>query len=280
MNRRFSKSRLLQQLWTSCTVSVVSVVSLVSVGCGIEPEEKERDSAFTSTSAALTAEQFYTTWKVQVNVGDGPYINLSPSLEAEYLSQFFPTSDYTGLMLTIWNEDENLGGDRKPRVELRELDGAGSLASWSQVGAHRLDTSVRLESDDLNGWKRDIIVAQVHTDGNADSGGSSDALAAAVVYRANSGRLECKVSSPAGESYTSLLPSVVFGTYYKLRLEVNNAQARCAIASNNVWIYTPYSATQPGRMYFKTGNYTQPPLTTAGVTGRTRVRIKAFSTTH
>jgi Alginate lyase len=276
MNRRFAKSQSLLRCFVPCALP------LVAANCALAPEERGHDDTFGETIAPLTAEQFYDTWKVQVNVGDGVYVNLSPSLEAEYSSQFFPTTDYTGLMMTIWNEDEALSGNRKPRVELRELDGAGNLASWSQVGTHRLDTSVRLESDELNGWERDIIVAQAHTDGTFDSGGSTDALAAAVVYRASSGGLECKVSSPSGEVYTSLQPSVVFGTYYKLRVEVNDAQARCAIAvaANSVWSYTPYAATQPGRMYFKTGNYTQPPLATAGTTGRTRVRIKGFATTH
>jgi hypothetical protein len=248
MNRRFAKSQSLLRCFVPCALP------LVAANCALAPEERGHDDTFGETIAPLTAEQFYDTWKVQVNVGDGVYVNLSPSLEAEYSSQFFPTTDYTGLMMTIWNEDEALSGNRKPRVE----------------------------PDELNGWERDIIVAQAHTDGTFDSGGSTDALAAAVVYRASSGGLECKVSSPSGEVYTSLQPSVVFGTYYKLRVEVNDAQARCAIAvaANSVWSYTPYAATQPGRMYFKTGNYTQPPLATAGTTGRTRVRIKGFATTH
>jgi Alginate lyase len=249
-------------------------------GCGIAAEKTEPDMA--SIGAALTATEFYDAWKVQVNRGDGSYVNMSPSLEAEYISQYLPTLEYTSLVLTIWNEDEDLGGDRKPRVELRELDGSGNPASWSQAGSHQLTSAVKLEYNELNGWKRDIIVAQAHTDGNYDpkSDGSTDLFATGIYYRTSTGTLECKVSGSSGNSTSTLASNVAFGIYYYLRIEVKDAQSRCGIYSNSVWVYTPYATGHPGKMYYKTGNYTQPTQVTVGLAGRTRVRIKNFSVLH
>lgn len=244
----------------------------------------DHSSRSVAASEPISAGQFFKQWKVQFssgNTGAGAYEHIEEQNLEEWAANFTPNEGYTELLLTIRNQDEDPQSMRKPRVELRELNGYGEPASWSQSGNHHLFAEVRVLRESLNGKNRNIIVLQSHTDGSGP--GRTNKMASGIYFRPDKNKFECKTNNGSNTSYYDLKRNVHPGKqWYQFALQVQDGRSRCGVYSTTEWDWTPFEDIYDGNMYFKTGNYTQPgdEMGPAPDSVGTQVQIRNFVVGH
>lgn len=211
-------------------------------------------------------------WKLNVfsgSVNDPNYLDAAPDLDNYSNSNWFYT-DGSYSYFKCWSSyPGNDGDDENPRVELRELNGSGSNASWNGTTntLHRMVWSVKIDRLPSSGK---LCYGQIHADNNlTDSRGIKydDMIRVQVEGNANqtSGSVSIKingwVTEDNGDESSDNVGSYTLGTTMNLELTMQNGVIQLKRNGSTIYTYNgsgsnSVSANSTGN-YFKAGNYLQ-----------------------
>lgn len=248
------------------------------------------------------------TWKINCHVGDPSRAVLPPNDAsirtykdniitatgipyANYAdSRYFYTSNGFAYFKAYPGTDVS-GSSGNPRVELREMNGATTEASWSGAsGTHTMTWTARVDRlPTSTGTKATVCVGQIHAADPID-----DVIRVQFTGEKNqtSGNVNIKLGGYVTETLSYTIPGTTntgngqytvpdvlsMNTAYTFKLVYSGSVVKFYI--NNVLKFTSRTVSSAGNNYFKAGNYLQSVQGLAYDGGFGLVGISSLSFTH